>query len=198
MDEQALERAKKRIAEAREGRNEEGRFEAALRRSREEVEALGAAALALETALPDRIGEAVQEGLRREVLPVARNLGEIKGLLNNAIGRLERLEQELIAERNARLDDLTLLVELISSGWQGSIGDSNTSSAATSPRSCRSATTSPPRRSTTLQADVPRGSKGMLYGHLVEATCGSTARGRRQSLVARGRARPTREGSPRM
>ena len=70
MDEQALERAKQRIAEARAGRNEEGRFEAALRRSREEVEALGAAALALEAAMPERIGEAVQEGLRREVLPV--------------------------------------------------------------------------------------------------------------------------------
>ena len=119
MDEQALERAKQRIAEARAGRNEEGRFEAALRRSREEVEALGAAALALEAAMPERIGEAVQEGLRREVLPVARNLAEIKGLLNNAIRRLERLEQDLIAERNARLDDLTLLVDLISSGWQG-------------------------------------------------------------------------------
>jgi hypothetical protein len=125
MDEQVLERAKSRIAEARSTaemgrcRNEEGRFEVALRRSREEVEALGAAALALENALPERVAEAVQEGLRREVLPVARNLGEIRGLLNNAIGRLERLEQELIAERNARLDDLTLLVDLISSGWQG-------------------------------------------------------------------------------
>jgi hypothetical protein len=60
----------------------------------------------------------VQEGLRREVLPVARNLGEIKGLLNSAITRLERLEQELDAERNARLDDLTLLVDLITNGWQ--------------------------------------------------------------------------------
>jgi hypothetical protein len=119
MDELALERAKQRIAAAREGRNEEGRFEAALRRSREEVEALGAAALALESGLPAEVGAAVQEGLRREVLPVARNLGEIKGLLNNAIRRLERLEQELIVERNARLDDLTLLVELISTGWQG-------------------------------------------------------------------------------
>jgi hypothetical protein len=119
MDEQALERAKQRIAEAREGRNEEGRFEAALRRSREEVESLGAAALSFEAALPDRVGEAVQEGLRREVVPVARNLGEIKGLLNHAIRRLERLEQDLIAERSARLDDLSLLVELISSGWQG-------------------------------------------------------------------------------
>lgn len=119
MDDQALERARQRIAQARAGRNEEGRFEVALRRSREEVEALGAAALALEATLPDQVGAAVQEGLRREVLPVARNLGEIKGLLNNAIKRLERLEQELIAERNARLDDLTLLVDLISTGWQG-------------------------------------------------------------------------------
>jgi hypothetical protein len=119
MDEQALERARRRIAEARKGRNEEGRFEAALRRSREEVEALGQAAATLESALPEQVREAVQQGVRREVLPVARNLGEIKGLLNNAIGRLERLEQEQIAERNARLDDLTLLVDLVASGWQG-------------------------------------------------------------------------------
>ena len=118
------------------GRNEEGRFEAALRRSREEVEALGAAALALEASLPERIGEAVQEGLRREVLPVARNLGEIKGLLNNAIGRLERLEQELIAERNARLDDLTLLVDLVSTGWQGVDRRLERIERATRPRSC--------------------------------------------------------------
>jgi hypothetical protein len=118
MDEQALERARKRIAEARRGRNEEGRFEAALRRSRAEVEALAAVTQELEAALPDRVGEAVQEGLRREVVPVARNLGEIKGLLNNVVTRLERLEQELDAERNARLDDLTLLVDLIRTGWQ--------------------------------------------------------------------------------
>ena len=119
MDEQALERAKQRIREGRENHREEPRFEAALRRSREEVEALAAVATSLEQALPERVGNAVQEGLRREVLPVARNLGEIKGLLNGAISRLERLEQELIAERNARLDDLTLLVDLVSSGWQG-------------------------------------------------------------------------------
>ena len=110
MDEQALEMAMRRIALAREGRDEESRFEAALRRSREEVEALSAASTELAAALPGRVGDAVQDGLRREVLPVARNLGEIRGLLNNAIGRLERLEQDLIAERTARLDDLSLLV----------------------------------------------------------------------------------------
>lgn len=119
MDEHALEMAMRRIALAREGRDEESRFEAALRRSREEVEALAAASSSLVSALPGQVGEAVEEGLRREVMPVARNLGEIRGLLNSAIGRLERLEQDMIAERNARLDDLALLVELVSSGWRG-------------------------------------------------------------------------------
>jgi hypothetical protein len=33
--------------------------------------------------------------------------------------RLERLESDLLAERHARVDDLALLVELVSSGWQG-------------------------------------------------------------------------------
>jgi len=119
MDEQALERARKRIAEARAGRNEEGRFEAALRRSRAEVEALATVARELETGLPDRVGEALHVGLHREVSPVARNLAEIKGLVNSAISRLERLEQDMDAERNARLDDLTLLVDLVTTGWKG-------------------------------------------------------------------------------
>ena len=54
-----------------------------------------------------------------EVLPVARNLAEIRGLLNQAIRRLERLEGDILAERHARLDDLGLLVDLVSSGWKG-------------------------------------------------------------------------------
>jgi two-component sensor histidine kinase len=119
MDEQALERARQRIADARAGRFETTRLEAALERSRQQVEALAAAATELEGSLPDRIGEAVREGLRREVLPVGRTLAEIRGLLNQALGRLERLEQEVIAERSARVDDLALLVDLVSTGWQG-------------------------------------------------------------------------------
>jgi hypothetical protein len=118
MDDQTLERVRRRIEDARAGRFELVRFEAALERSRAQVEALSAAATQLEGSLPDRVGVAVQEGLRREVLPVARQLAEIRGLLNNAIHRLERLEQELMAERQARLDDLALLVDLVSAGWQ--------------------------------------------------------------------------------
>lgn len=119
MDEQALERARMRIAEAREGRFETTRLEAALERARTQVEALATATGALEAELPDRVGEAIREGVRREVLPVGRTLAEIKGLVNQALHRLERLEQEVIAERHARVDDLAVLVELVSSGWQG-------------------------------------------------------------------------------
>ena len=119
MDEQALERARTRIAEAREGRFESTRLEAALDRARTQVEALATAAAEFEGQLPERVGEAVREGLRREVLPVGRTLAEIKGLVNQANHRLERLEQELLAERHARIDDLAIVVDLVSSGWQG-------------------------------------------------------------------------------
>jgi hypothetical protein len=119
MDEQALERARTRIAQAREGRFETTRLEAALDRARSQVEALAVATAELEGQLPDRVGEAVREGLRREVLPVGRTLAEVKGLVNQANHRLERLEQGLLAERHARIDDLAILVDLVSSGWSG-------------------------------------------------------------------------------
>jgi hypothetical protein len=119
VDEQALERAKARIADAASGRTAPAELEAALERSRSQIEALAAAAAELEGALPERIGAAVQDGLRAEVLPVARHIAEIRGLLNQAIRRLERLEGDLLAERHARIDDLALLVDLISSGWKG-------------------------------------------------------------------------------
>jgi hypothetical protein len=118
MDHDALERAKRHIEEARDGRST-SRFEAALDRARAEIGSLAAATAELETGLPERVTEAIQEGLRREVAIVGRNLAEIRGLLNNAIRRLERLEHEVLAERHARIDDLELLVELVSAGWRG-------------------------------------------------------------------------------
>ena len=90
-----------------------------LERAREQVEALAAAAADLEAALPSRVGDAVQDGLREQVLPVARHLAEVRGLMNQVIRRLERVEGDLLAERHARVDDLALLVELVSSGWRG-------------------------------------------------------------------------------
>jgi hypothetical protein len=52
------------------------------------------------------------------VQPVGRNLAEIRGLMNQVIRRLERVEGDLLSERHARIDDLALQVDLITSGWK--------------------------------------------------------------------------------
>ncbi|MGZ8783851.1 MAG: hypothetical protein ACXWZB_10195 [Gaiellaceae bacterium] len=119
MDEKTLERAKARIAEAASGRIAPAELEAALERTRAQVESLALAAAALEETLPEQVTAAVHVGLRAEVQPVGRNLAEIRGLLNHVVRRLERLEGDLLSERHARIDDLALLVDLVSSGWKG-------------------------------------------------------------------------------
>ncbi len=119
MDAEAIARAKARIEEAAAGRVEPAQVDAAFERARDQVEALAAAAAELESTLPARVGDAVQDGLRAQVLPVARHLAEVRGLMNQLIRRLERVEGDLLAERHARVDDLALLVDLVSSGWRG-------------------------------------------------------------------------------
>jgi hypothetical protein len=119
VDTLALERAKQRIADAAAGRPAPAAIEAALERSRTQIEALAATAAELEASLPEHVSSAVRDGVRVEVLPVARHIAEIRGLLNQAIRRLERIEGDLLAERHARVDDLALLVDLVSSGWRG-------------------------------------------------------------------------------
>jgi hypothetical protein len=64
------------------------------------------------------IREAVVDGLRAEAAPIGRRLAEVKGLSNNAIRRLESIEGTIESERNARVDDLALLVELLTEGWR--------------------------------------------------------------------------------
>ena len=66
----------------------------------------------------DDVREALRDGLREEAAPISRRLAEVKGLSNNAIRRLEGIEDTLAAEREARLDDLTLLVDLLTEGWR--------------------------------------------------------------------------------
>jgi hypothetical protein len=118
MDEGAIERARERLAAAADGRVEPAAVEAALERARSQVEALAEAASQLESALPGKVGDAVREGVRAEALPVARQLAEVRGLTSSVIRRLERLDGDLLAERHARIDDLAVLVDLITSGWQ--------------------------------------------------------------------------------
>jgi hypothetical protein len=119
MDEGALARAKERLQAAAEDRPGPGDVDAALERARAQVEALAELAAQLETTLPGRVEEAVREGVRTEAAPVGRQLAEVRGLAGQTIRRLEGLEASLLAERHARVDDLALLVDLISSGWRG-------------------------------------------------------------------------------
>jgi transcriptional regulator with XRE-family HTH domain len=66
----------------------------------------------------DELREALRDGLREEAAPISRRLAEVKGLSNNAVRRLERIESTIDAERLARVDDLALLVELLTEGWR--------------------------------------------------------------------------------
>ena len=118
VDQDALDRARERLAEASAGKAQPGEVEAALERARAQIEELASTAAELEASLPGQVGEAVREGIRVEARPVSRQLAEVRGLANQTIRRLERIETELLAERNSRVDDLGLLVDLIDSGWR--------------------------------------------------------------------------------
>lgn len=119
MDEGAIERARERLADAAAERPGAADIEAALERARSQIEALALTAAELETTIPDRVTDAIRTGLRAEAAPMSRRVNEIRGLMNQTLKRLERLEGDLTAERYARVDDLGLLVDLIASGWQG-------------------------------------------------------------------------------
>ncbi len=110
----AVARAQQRIEDAASGRTDPATFDATLERARHAVESLAAATARFETALP----EAIQDGLRQHFRPSARHLAEVRGLTNQAIRRLERIEGDILAERHARVDDLALLVDLIASSWR--------------------------------------------------------------------------------
>jgi hypothetical protein len=97
-----------------------GELDATLRRAREQVAALAATTAELEASLPSRISEAVHDGIRDEVLPVARHIAEVRGLMNHLVRRVEGLETDLLAERHARIDDLAVLVDLIAAGFKSS------------------------------------------------------------------------------
>ena len=114
MDSEAIERAQERIQAAAAGRTDPAAMDAALERAREAVEALAQTTAELQAGLP----EAMQDGMREHFRPSARHLAEVRGLMNQTIRRLERIEGDLLAERHARVDDLALLVDLVSSGWR--------------------------------------------------------------------------------
>jgi hypothetical protein len=119
MDRDALQRAQARIAEAREPRPNRADLEDALERAETALDQLARTAAELEATVPERLGSAIEEGMKAEVVPVARQIAEVRGLTGQVVRRLEGLQAEIAAERRERLEDLALLVELIGSGWRG-------------------------------------------------------------------------------
>jgi hypothetical protein len=118
VDQEVIDRAMERVAASTEDRMQTAEMESALERAREGLEALAVSTAELEESLPEKIGAAVRDGIGSEARPVARQLAEVRGLMNQVLRRLERLEGDVRAERHARIDDLALLVDLITSGWK--------------------------------------------------------------------------------
>jgi hypothetical protein len=59
-----------------------------------------------------------RKAVREEAATVARQLAQVRGLANQTNRRLEKLQADLDAERDARVEDLAVLVELITTGWR--------------------------------------------------------------------------------
>ncbi len=120
MDQEALDRARARLEEAAEHRNS-GATELGetIERARAGIEDLAQTAAELEARIPADVQKSIEEGMRKEVLPVGRHIAELRGLAAQTIRRLDRLQSAVDAERRARIEDLALMVEVISSGWQG-------------------------------------------------------------------------------
>ena len=79
MDEQALERARQRIAAGAADGLAGPRLDAALERARAEIMRLAHVADELEESLPKQVETAMRDGIAREVVPVSRSLAEIRG-----------------------------------------------------------------------------------------------------------------------
>ena len=116
-DTDAVDRARARLSALRSG-SDEAAVAAALERAREQLESFAQSTAELEATLPERVSRTLHESLREEVLPVARHIAELRGLSAQTVRRLERLQGDVAAERQARVEDLELLVDLVASGWR--------------------------------------------------------------------------------
>ena len=117
MQQLAIDRARERLADAQAGRPRDADVAAALARTHEQLTELARVTAGIEAELPGQVAAAIRSGVQREAGPVGRQLAEVRGLAAQIARRLDRLEADLTAERFARVDDLGLLVDLISSSW---------------------------------------------------------------------------------
>ena len=115
----AIGRAHARVTELRTGEAGSTELNGTLDRTRDELAALAQIAAELRATVPGQVRAGIEDALRDEVVPVARSLAEVRGLSNQQIARLERVQQTIDDERRARIEDLDVLVDLLASSWEG-------------------------------------------------------------------------------
>src|SRR5437588_2474583 len=85
-----------------------------LSRAETHVDELRSAAAALSRELPDRIEQAVERVLDDH--SSSRRMGELRDILVELTEQVDQLNRDLLLERLGRIEDLELVVELVSSG----------------------------------------------------------------------------------
>ena len=85
-----------------------------LARAENHVDELRATAASLEQSLPARVERAVERVL--DTHDSARRSAEIRDLILELTGRVDQVNRDLLAERLGRVEDLELVVELLSAG----------------------------------------------------------------------------------
>ena len=103
----------------RSGEPTDADLSAVVARAKSEIEELSQAAAELRATVPEQVSEGIREAIEAEVLPVARHIAEVRGLSSQLLLRLERTQSAIESEREARVDDLDVLVDLLVSSWQG-------------------------------------------------------------------------------
>jgi len=99
-----------------------------LARAETHVDELRSTAAALEESLPARVERAVERALSSH--PDGRNLEELRDLLRGIARQVEQVNRDLLAERLGRVEDLELVVDLISTGMAALRQDVATLAAA--------------------------------------------------------------------
>jgi hypothetical protein len=85
-----------------------------LARAETHVDELRSTAAALEESLPARVERAVERALSAH--PDTRQAEELRELLRGLSRQVEQVNRDLLAERLGRVEDLELVVDLISTG----------------------------------------------------------------------------------
>lgn len=87
-----------------------------LQRAETNVDELRGTARELAAILPTRVEAAVARALGQDEGGLGRQLGDVLGETLENGSALDRVERDLLAERMARVDDLEIMVRLITSG----------------------------------------------------------------------------------